>query len=218
MRAQLARRRALLEAGDAPLGWKIGFGSPAALERLGTTGPLSGFLVRSALVPSGGRVAVSDWTAPVAEPEIAVHLAHDLSAGSRAEDAVAAIGAIGPAIELADVDRAPDDVDAILAGNVYQRAVVLGPTRAWPGSLRGLEAVVLRRGVEVGRTDEPEALTGPALGVLLHLAALLEVFGERLRGGDVVITGSVVAPFGLAAGDDVRMLLGSEDVAVRVAA
>src|SRR6266508_4470699 len=37
-----------------------------------------------------------------------------------------AIASIGPAIELADVDFPPDDVEMILAGNIYNRYVILG--------------------------------------------------------------------------------------------
>jgi len=53
MRAQLELRRKRLAAGDAPLGWKVGFAAPAMLERLGITGPLVGFLTRNARVQSG---------------------------------------------------------------------------------------------------------------------------------------------------------------------
>jgi hypothetical protein len=52
MAAQLARRRELLNAGIEPLGWKLAFGSPAAMSRLRITAPLVGFLMRNALVPS----------------------------------------------------------------------------------------------------------------------------------------------------------------------
>ena len=52
MRAQLELRRKRLAAGDAPLGWKVGFAAPAMLERLGITGPLVGFLTRNARVQS----------------------------------------------------------------------------------------------------------------------------------------------------------------------
>lgn len=218
MRAQLALRRGRLEAGDAALGWKLGFGSPGALEKLGTSGPLSGFLLRSALVASGGTVSVAGWTAPVAEPEVAVHLGRDLAPGAGRGEAAAAIAGVGPAVEVADVDRPPDDVEAILAGNVYQRAVVLGPVRAWPGGLRGLEATVLRDGSEVARTGDPEALTGDTLDLLVHLAALLGAFGEALSMGDVVITGSVVPPLAVEAPEELALRLVRDLAAVRLAA
>src|SRR5262252_7894340 len=79
MRAQLALRRQRLDAGDAPLGWKVGFAAPAMLERLNITGPLVGFLTRAARVQSGGSVSLAGWVKPVAEPEIAVHIGRDVS-------------------------------------------------------------------------------------------------------------------------------------------
>ena len=42
MQAQLELRRRRLDGGDEPLGWKVGFGAPAMLERLGISGPLVG--------------------------------------------------------------------------------------------------------------------------------------------------------------------------------
>jgi 2-keto-4-pentenoate hydratase len=43
MQAQLELRRKRLAAGDAPLGWKVGFAAPAMLKRLNISGPLVGF-------------------------------------------------------------------------------------------------------------------------------------------------------------------------------
>ena len=53
MAVQLAQRRARLDAGEKPLGWKLAFGAPAALERLGISGPLVGYLSGRAKLPSG---------------------------------------------------------------------------------------------------------------------------------------------------------------------
>jgi 2-keto-4-pentenoate hydratase len=36
MALQLGRRRDRLNAGQRPLGWKVGFGAPAALQKFGT--------------------------------------------------------------------------------------------------------------------------------------------------------------------------------------
>ena len=57
MTAQLAMRRGRLAAGDRPLGWKVGFGGPAMLERMKIAGPLVGFLTHAARVESGGAVS-----------------------------------------------------------------------------------------------------------------------------------------------------------------
>ena len=46
---QLEKRRALIDAGGKPLGWKVGFGAPAMMERLKITAPLVGFLMDTTL-------------------------------------------------------------------------------------------------------------------------------------------------------------------------
>ena len=90
MQAQFAKRRARIDAGEPPLGWKVGFGAPAAMAKFGITAPLVGFLTLPALVPSGTPASLAGWTKPVAEPEIAVHMGKDLSAG--ASDTAAGVG------------------------------------------------------------------------------------------------------------------------------
>ena len=196
MRAQLERRRQRIAAGEAPLGWKVGFGAPAAMKNLGITAPLVGFLMRPALISPGGCASLAGWTKPVAEPEIAVHMGRDLGAGADVSTAKAAIAALGPAIELADVERPPDDVEAILSGNIYQRHVVLGAPDASRAGARtdGLLCRVIRRGTECARTDNPQAATGEIVSIVRHVADVLAAFGERLRAGEIIITGSVVPP------------------------
>ena len=103
MRVQLDLRRQRLAAGDKSLGWKVGFGAPAMLKQFGISGPLVGFLTQNARVQSGGSVSLEGWAKPVAEPEIAVHIARDVPAGADRDTAVAAIAGISPAIELVDV-------------------------------------------------------------------------------------------------------------------
>ena len=196
MKAQIAKRRAHIDTGEPPLGWKVGFGAPAAMVKFGITAPLVGFLMRSALVPSGTPASLAGWTKPVAEPEIAVHMGKDLSAGASDTATKAAIAALGPAIELADLEFPPDDVEAILTGNIYQRHVILGafdPEYAG-GRTDGLLCRVMRRGAECARTDDPKAATGEIAGIVRHVANVLAAFGERLRAGEVIITGSVVPP------------------------
>jgi 2-keto-4-pentenoate hydratase len=59
LRKQSALRRNRLEAGAELIGWKVGFGAPAAKERLRIVAPLVGFLLDTALLPSGATVAVT---------------------------------------------------------------------------------------------------------------------------------------------------------------
>jgi 2-keto-4-pentenoate hydratase len=123
-------------------------------------------------------------------------MGRDVLAGADQATAAAAIAGISPAIELADLDAPPNDPEAILRGNIYQRHVVLDaltPTR--PGAAAdGLTCRIIRRDSEVARTTDPQANTGQWVDIVRHVADVLAAFGETLRAGEIIITGSVVAP------------------------
>ena len=196
MEKQLATRRARIAAGEKPLGWKVGLGAPPAMERLKIKAPLVGFMMQKSLVPNASTVSFAGWTKPVAEPEIAVHMGKDLPGGADRAATIAAIDALGPAIELADLNPPPDDVEVTLAGNIFHRHVILGPpdpARAG-AKLDGLVGHVFRRGALAAKQEKVEALIGEMIGIVQHVAGTLAAHGEKLRAGDVIITGSIVPP------------------------
>jgi 2-keto-4-pentenoate hydratase len=205
MREQLAARDARRRGGERQLGWKVGFGAPAAAEALGIDRPLVGFLMDSGVLADGAEVPVGSWTKPMLEPEVAVHLARDVGPGATRDDVRAAIGGLSAAIELADLHPPPQDVRAILAGNIYHRHVVLGPVDETRSTGEGIGARVRVDGWEVAATEDPSALTGELLEVVRLTAELLAACGERLRAGEVVITGSMVQAVPVAAGQEVRV-------------
>src|SRR5690242_5837414 len=196
MQKQLAERRARIAAGEKPLGWKVGLGAKPAMERLKITMPLVGYMMQKSLVPNGATVPLAGWTQAVAEPEIAVHMAADLPGGADRAAAIAAIGALGPAIELADLDPPPTDVEVTLAGNIFHRHVILGPAdKARAGAkLDGLTGLVFRRGAQVARQEDLQQNIGNIVDIVAHVAGTLAAHGEKLSRGDVIITGSIVPP------------------------
>jgi len=123
-------------------------------------------------------------------------MARDLPGGVTAKAAAAAIKEIMPAIELADLDPlpAPDNLDKVLEGDVYQRCVLLGASTRVGGSTEGLTSRLIRRGAEMARSTDPEALTGKLIDVVAHVANGLAAFGEKLSAGDIIITGSITPP------------------------
>jgi 2-keto-4-pentenoate hydratase len=205
MERQLELRRRLLDDGARPIGWKLGLGTPAAMEQHGTTAPLVGFLTDRSVREPGSDLAIGGWIKPTAEPEIAVHLADDVPAGADRNAAAAAIGGLGVAFEIVDIDGG--EVEDILAGDIFHRFVVLGPALPFAeldvGDLRG----EIRHGEEAQRVDEPLALVGDLVDAVAHLAGHLAAFGETVRAGDVLITGSIVPALGVAPGDELRYRL-----------
>lgn len=205
MTRQFARRRELLGAGEPALGWKVGLGTPAAQKNLQTDSAMVGYLMRRAMVQPGAAISLKGWTKPVAEAEIAVHMARDLDASADETNVRAAIGGLGPAIELADMDPVPasDTLEAVLAGDIFQRHVILGEPdmRRARGKLDGLSVRITRNGATMAQTTDPEANTGRLVEIVALVARMAAAFGEKVRAGDVIITGSITPPVMLEPAD-----------------
>lgn len=204
--AMLSLRAAALGSGVAPLGWKLGFGSPAALASFGTDRPLVGYLTRDRLLASGATVDVSGWTKPLLEPELAAHLGSDVAADASPSEALAAVAGWSVAIELADLDAPPTDIEEVLTGNIFHRTVLLGPVVAHLPL--DLSVLVTRDGEPIASCSAPFELTGEPGAVLASTASTLAACGASLSAGDVVITGSVVPPVHITRGGSWRVVAG----------
>jgi 2-keto-4-pentenoate hydratase len=123
-------------------------------------------------------------------------MATDVAGGASREAAIAAVGALGPAIELADLNPPAADVEVALAGNIFHRNVILGaPDKSRAGAkLDGLAGLVFRRGAQVARQEDLQANIGNIVDIVAHVAGTLAAYGEKLRAGDMIITGSIVPP------------------------
>ena len=193
MRALLARRDAELADGAEPIGWKVGFNLPALWPQLGIDAPVAGYLTSATVVEPDAEVSVAGWTQPVLEPEIAITVGDG-----------GAVAALAPAIELIDADLPFDDVEAILARNIFHRAVTFGPTAPSP-TLDGFACRVRHNGDEVRTADSAE---DPAETVA-RVASFLERHGAALRPGHRIIAGSLTPPLPVGPGDEVEVYLGA---------
>jgi 2-keto-4-pentenoate hydratase len=204
MRAQLDKRAGRLAAGARHLGWKAGFGAAANIAKFDLPGPLMGHMLQDARIASGDTVSVAGWKKPVAEPEIAAWIGADLPDGTDKDAVRRAVSALGPAIELADLDPPPEDVATILAGNIFHRRVILGLADASRTGARldGVSGLVTRKGSSLPPVDALEANTGRLVDIVAHLADTLAACGERMKAGDVVICGSIVPPLLLDTADN----------------
>jgi 2-keto-4-pentenoate hydratase len=183
-RRQLAERDRVLAEGATRLGWKLGLGAPPALAKWEIKGPGAGFITDATLLASGATQSLEGWTKPVLEAEVAVRVAVD-SDGAR-------VGALGLAIELADLGSGTDDLAEVLAGDIFHRRTVLGPLAVDPATAVGA-VTVERDGATLDTAEDPTALVGgtPA-AMTAYLRRYLAALGEELRDGDVIITGSTV--------------------------
>jgi 2-oxopent-4-enoate/cis-2-oxohex-4-enoate hydratase len=195
MERLLARRAELLDEGAASIGWKLAFGTEAAMSKLGTTGPLVGFLTDATLLADGAECSVAGWAAPKLEPEIAIYL------GPGGEG----VAGISPAIELADADLPPTETETVLAGDIYHRAVMLDRTSRPTPLAHPIAARISRDGAQpVAATDDAEVEVGRIEELAAWTVTYLEHFGVKTAAGEVIISGSVVPLLDIAPGQRLR--------------
>jgi 2-oxo-3-hexenedioate decarboxylase len=191
--ALLTRRREILAQGAEPIGWKIGFNVPATQERLGIDAPVGGFLTTDTLLDDRATWSIEDDGEVIVESEVAVEVGPDGRS----------IAALFPALELADPPDLDLDIEQILAGNIFHRAVAFGQrveTRE-PGAAR-----ILVGGVE--QHSVPAERTGERLETMVEaVARRLADAGEELRAGERIITGVIAPPHDASPGDVVRLEL-----------
>ena len=203
MRRQFELRKQQLDAGAWQIGWKVGLGAPAALERCKLTKPVVGFLLDRAQLQSGATVSLTGWTKPIAEIEIAAYIARDLAANADDDAVRAAIGALGPAIELADLDSSMDDVEGLLARDIWQRHVILGSKDGSRAGARldGLAGKLVRNGKDAAIPSDLEVGTGRIVDTVRHVADVTAALGDGLRAGQFIICGAITGPMFIEAGE-----------------
>jgi 2-keto-4-pentenoate hydratase len=206
-RAMLARRESELAAGARPLGWKMGFTTPAIQAHFGLSEPVVGYLVDTGLTRDGATVEIADWVAPAVEVEVAVRIGPD-----------GGIAGLAPALELVDVGEPFADIEAALGGNIWQRGVVFGEEvpDADPWSMvarvtrfRASAATEKRAGTTdaeagfdaVTETVAEGRLSDDPATTVDFASAFLATHGAALAPGERIIAGSVVAPVAVTPGD-----------------
>jgi len=200
----IGRRRA--QTKQRRIGWKVGLTARAIQEQFGFDEPVFGCLLEEGRQPTGHAFGFAELIAPGFENELCVELAKDVAPGATLTDVEAAVAAVRPALEI--IETRGDFVGQIalaLADNAQQHSFVLG--QPVPGvaaaDLAGLVARVRRNGEEIGN-GRGDAVLGNPFNSVAWLAGKLAEFGEGLRAGDLVMTGSFTRQFPLAAGDRIE--------------
>ena len=194
-------------------GYKIALTSAEMRRFAGVNDPQAGAMLAHTLHHSPASVRSADYCRLLVEFEIAVEIADDLPAADAPfsrERVAQAVGAVMPALELAD-DRNADYAKLrehpfeLIADNAWNEGAVLGqPVRDWQGiDLGAVRGVATINGQVVGEGRGADALGHP-FNAVAWVADHLAAHGRGLLRGNVVITGSLVASKFLNPGDVVR--------------
>ena len=201
------------EATDARVGWKIGW-SRQTDPRV-SIDPVFGHILMSNVYQPGQPVPTDGFVngQALVEAEVAVWLNQDLPGPAvTRDDVMGAIQEVGGVIELLN-PRVGADGEATythdhgIADNVFHIGVMFGDQRAPAGEIDWAgERVSLEVNGEARAEGRMSYVMGrdPAQGVVWIANELLK-YGYQLRAGDVVITGTVVEPPPIGAGDAARL-------------
>jgi 2-keto-4-pentenoate hydratase len=208
--------RLLANYGGHPVGYKIACTSKSAQRLLKLDEPFYGRLLSSFVHKSPARMDPNDFFMRVVEPEFAFEMRDGLPASGAPYDiktVAAAVGAILPAVEIADsryTEWTVVDGPSLIADNGCNGAWVQG--KACPDwkvlDLATHEVALVVNGKKVlkGRGD---VIMGHPLNAVTWLANRLCKLGSGLKIGDLISTGTCTEIYLGQAGDVIRADFGS---------
>ena len=193
-----------LAAGRTIIGWKIGLTSKAMQDALKIDIPDSGILFDDMMFVDGATVPAGRFIQPRIEAEIAFVMKKPLAGADVTEnDVLEATDYLAPSLEILDtrilrVDpesgKSRSIVDTI-ADNAANAGLVLGRQKHKPGDLdlRWTGAIVARNG-EVEETGLGAGVLDNPVSGIVWLVKRLANYGQSVRAGDVVLSGSFIRP------------------------
>jgi 2-keto-4-pentenoate hydratase len=224
---QEALLRLLAPTNGPVAGYKIGLTTAIMQEKLGVNAPIAGGILARTIQHSPGTARAADYVHLGVECEIAFQLQTELSAARAPFDRDTVAGAIGaamPAFELiddrhADFAQLANQVSSLVAANVFNAGIVLGPPVAeW----RAIDLVAVRgtlrtNGIVAGEGRGSDVMGHP-LEAVAWLANMLATRGRSLPAGMTIMTGSIVDLQAPAPGDVMSLSVeGLGEVILRVA-
>ena len=190
-------------------GWKIAATSKAGQQHIEVDGPIAGCLLSKRALEGGARISLAGNNMKVAEAEFAFRMGAPLPKRASAysvPEVLAAVATLHPAIEVPDsryADFTRVGAAQLIADVACACWFALGPaTRAdWRAiDLAQHGVTAYRNGLVAGQGSGANVLGDPRVA-LTWIANELCTYGDGLRAGDVVITGTCVTPVPVAAGD-----------------
>ncbi len=195
-----------LQRGERRIGIKMGFTSRAKMVQMGVSDLIWGRLTSGMLVEDGGSIRLRDYVHPRVEPEVAFLIGRPLSGRVTAPQALAAVDAVAPALEIID-SRYRDfrfSLTDVVADNSSSSGFVVGPWRSAATDLDNLGLVMAFDG-RPQAFGSTAAILGHPLRSLVAAARVVAEAGEELRPGDIVLAGGATAASALAAGIHVSL-------------
>ena len=209
-RIQAAYQDGLAADYGAVAGYKIAYTTAALRQASGISEPVAGVILAYNVRRSPAVLDSAHFLQPGIECEVGARLGKDLPASGAPYDrdgVSEAVDAVMTSFEVIDNRRTQGQdtqtqLLTTIASNILNAGVVLGePVTDWRGiHLAECRGFMTINGELVGEGMGSDVMGHP-LEPLAWLANALAAHGQELKAGMVVITGSIVSPKWLKAGD-----------------
>ena len=197
-RLAIARR---IQRGATRVGVKMGFTSRAKIIQMGVSDMIWGRLTSDMVVEDGGPISLARYVHPRVEPEVAFLLKKELVGNVTPMQALSAVEAIAPAMEIIDsrYEKFKFSLTDVVADNASSSGFVTGQWHSpdFDFSNLGLSLNFNGKPVLIGSTA---AILGNPLRALVSAARFAAEAGEPLQPGWTVMAGGATAAEALVPG------------------
>jgi 2-oxo-3-hexenedioate decarboxylase len=192
--------------GEKPVGYKLGFTSKAKMLQMGVEDLIWGRLTDGMMIEEGGEISLANYVHPRVEPEVCFLMKKPLSGKVSMLEALAAVEAIAPALEVIDsrYDNFKFTLEDVVADNCSSSGFVIGPLSR-PDFDPGNLGMILRiNGRDVGFGSSAAILGHPARALVSAARCLGEV-GESLQPGQLLMAGAATEATALQPGQLIQL-------------
>ncbi|WP_248289518.1 kynureninase [Thalassotalea sp. Y01] len=195
-----------LQRGEQLVGYKMGFTSRAKMVQMGVDDLIWGRLTDTMFIKQNESIDLNDYVHPRAEPEIAFKLKAPLSGIVTPEQALAAVEAIAPAIEIIDsrYRNFKFSLSDVIADNCSSTGFIIGNWHPADTDISKLHMDLLVDGESAASGDSSAILDHP-LNSLVEAARCIAESGEELLPGQIILAGAATAAVALEAGQHISV-------------
>ncbi|WP_070156809.1 2-keto-4-pentenoate hydratase [Sphingobium phenoxybenzoativorans] len=203
---QALSMRQRFERGEKLIGMKMGLTSRAKMQQMGVSDVIWGRLTDAMRVEDGDAIEFEKFVHPRVEPEIAFILKRPLEGRVTLLEAMNAIEAVAPAMEIIDsrYRNFKFSLPDVIADNSSSSAFVLGPWNSPSTDISnlGMAMQINGRAVQIGSSA---AILGHPGRSLAAASRLVAASGLRLEAGWIIMAGGATAAEKLLPGMAVRL-------------
>jgi 2-oxo-3-hexenedioate decarboxylase len=200
-----------LGLGHKIIGPKMGLTSEAKMKQMKVEEPIYGYVFDYMDVTNEGVISLSELIHPKVEAEIAFVLGSDIEGPNiTAEDVLAATEYVVPALEIIDsrYENFNFTLTDVIADNASSSRVVFGKKFTNPAGIDlDLVGVTLEINGDVKDVGAGAAVLGHPANSIAMLANMLARKGEKLRLGEIILSGAITGAVMLSSGDAVTAKL-----------